>query len=210
MTENYTPAQRFQLAAERIEIERKRIRGMSNTVRIRGESSEAIMQEIMEIVCKAFAVTEEQVRGLSRLKAHAQARHAYAYLCIKLDPTCTLVKVGNTIGRDHSTIINSIKKTEDLRLTDYRFAASFNMCLNDIADSNSKFMKRLKFEPENIKGGEVNDNELHKSLHALTIVHDFMLAYSAYEIRKGDGDMTTDELVSDITDIRQKAINLGF
>ena len=80
MTDNYTPAQRFQLAAERIEIERKKIRGMSTTMRIRGESSVSIMQEVMEIVCKAFSVTEDEVRGPNRVKRIAHARHAYCYL----------------------------------------------------------------------------------------------------------------------------------
>lgn len=211
MTEKYTPAQRFQLAAERIEIERKKLRGMSTTMRIRGESSASIMQELMEIVCKSFSVSEEEIRGVSRIKSIAHARHAYCYLCNKLDPMITLKEVGDTINRDHSTIINSIRKTEDLRLTDYHFTASFNMCLDAIADSNSKFMRRLNFNAnDQEKAKELGENELHKSVYALGLIHDFMLAYSAYELRREDGDPSTHDLLSDIQDIRHKALKHGF
>lgn len=206
----YTPAQRFQLAAERIEMERKRLKGMSTTMRIRGESSASIMQEIMDIVCKCFSVSEEEVRGPSRLKSIAQARHAYCYLCTKLDPIITLQSVGKTISRDHSTVINSVKKTGDLRLTDYHFAAAFNACLEMVADSNSKFMRRLSFAQASNDEAPLAENELHKSLHALGLVHDFMLCYTAYEIRKGDGDPSSHDLLSDLQEIRHKAIKLGF
>ncbi len=206
MTDNYTPAQRFQLAAERIEIERKKIRGMSTTMRIRGESSVSIMQEVMDIVCQAFSVTEEEVRGPNRVKRIAHARHAYCYLCNKLDPMITLKEVGDTISRDHSTVINSIKKTGDLRLTDYHFTASFNLCLDGIAESNSKYVQRLSTEQSTMMG----ENELHKSVHALTVVHEFMLAYSAHELRIGDGYPSTDELLEDLKALRLKAIKLGF
>lgn len=206
MTDNYTPAQRFQLAAERIEIERKKLRGMSTTMRIRGESSVSIMQEVMDIVCKAFSVTEDEVRGPNRVKRIAHARHAYCYLCNKLDPMITLKEVGDTISRDHSTVINSIKKTGDLRLTDYHFTASFNLCLDGIAESNSKYVQRLSTEQSTMMG----ENELHKSVHALTVVHDFMLAYSAHELRIGDGYPSTDELLEDLKALRLKAIKLGF
>jgi hypothetical protein len=206
MTDNYTPAQRFQLAAERIEIERKKLRGMSTTMRIRGESSVSIMQEVIDIVCKAFGVTEEEVRGPNRIKRIAHARHAYCYLCNKLDPMITLKEVGDTISRDHSTVINSIKKTGDLRLTDYHFTASFNLCLDAIAESNSKYVQRLSTE----QATQLGENELHKSVHALTVVHEFMLAYSAYELRMGDGYPSPDELLEDLKALRLKAIKLGF
>jgi len=170
------------------------------------------MQEIMEIVCKAFSVSEEELRGPSRVKSISHARHAYCYLCTKLDPLMTLMQVGQSISRDHSTIINSVKKTEDLRLTDYHFTASFNMCLDAIADSNSKFMRRLNHaldsDDDSIK--DLAENELHKSLHALGLIHDFMLAYSAYELRWQDGDPSTHDLLSDLQNLKHKAIKLGF
>ena len=114
--------------------------------------------------------------------------------------------MGDTISRDHSTVINSIKKTGDLRLTDYHFTASFNLCLDGIAESNSKYVQRLSTEQSTMMG----KNELHKSVHALTVVHEFMLAYSAHELRIGDGYPSTDELLEDLKALRLKAIKLGF
>lgn len=208
--EQYTPAQRFQLAAERMEMERKKLRGMSATLRIRGESTDAIMKEIMGLVCKSYSVTEEDLTGPSRLKPIAQARHAFCYLCVKLDPMITLKQVGNLVGRDHSTIINSIKKCDDLRLTDYYFAAGFNLCLDGIAESNSKYMQNLVKKKLDKDAQNIGNNELKKSVHALQVVHDFMLAMMAYDLRKQDGDESTDDLMKDLENITLKAMKHGF
>lgn len=208
--EQYTPAQRFQLAAERMEMERKKLRGMSATLRIRGESTDAIMKEIMGLVCKSYSVTEKDLTGPSRLKPIAHARHAFCYLCVKLDPMITLKQVGNLVGRDHSTIINSIKKCDDLRLTDYYFAAGFNLCLDGIAESNSKYMQNLVKKKLDKDAQNIGNNELKKSVHALQVVHDFMLAMMAYDLRKQDGDNSTDDLMKDLENITLKAMKHGF
>jgi len=208
--EQYTPAQRFQLAAERMEMERKKLRGMSATMRIRGESAEAIMKEVMELVCKSYSVTEEQVKGTSRVKSISHARHAFCYLCVKLDPMITLKQVGNLLGRDHSTVINSIKKCDDLRLTDYYFAAAFNLCLEGIAESNSKYMQSLVQKKLDEDAKNIGDNEIRKSVHSLQLVHDFMLAMTAYDLRKQDGDFSTGELIKALEKITSKAMKQGF
>lgn len=211
MTEqNYTPAQRFQLAAERMEIERKKLRSMSTTMRMRQSNVSDIMQEVMDIVCKAYAVSEQEVRGPMRLKAVAHARHAYCHLCVKLDPMLTLKQVGETLGRDHSTVINSVRKCDDLRLTDYHFAASFNQCLEAIADSNSKYMRELVKEQLNEDAEKIGDNELKKSVHALQLVHDFMISMTAYRLRQQDGDNSVDDLLLELDAITRKAMKQGF
>lgn len=208
--EQYTPAQRFQLAAERMEMERKKLRGMSATMRIRGESTEAIMKEVMELVCKSYSVTEKELTGPSRLKHISQARHAFCYLCVKLDPMITLKQVGTLLSRDHSTVINSIKKCDDLRLTDYYFAAGFNLCLEAIAESNSKYMQNLVQKKLDEDAQTIGDNELRKSVHALQVVHDFMLAMTAYDLRKQDGDNSAGELIKALEKITSKAMKHGF
>jgi len=208
--EQYTPAQRFQLAAERMEMERKKLRGMSATMRVRGETSETIINEVMGLICKSFSVTEEQVKGTSRVKSIAHARHAFCYLCVKLDPMITLKQVGTYLDRDHSTVINSIKKCDDLRLTDYYFAAAFNLCLEGIAESNSKYMQSLVQKKLDEDAKNIGDNEIRKSVHALQVVHDFMLAMTAYQLRKEDGDMSTHELVRSMESITKKAMKHGF
>lgn len=211
MTEHYTPAQRFQLAAERIEIERRKIREMAVTVRMRTESSESIMKELMVIVCESFGVSKEDLVGSSRLKRIATARHAYCYLCNKLDPYCTLKKIGDSLGRDHSTVVNSCRKCDDLRATDYHFAATFDVCLEKVAASNKAFMKRIQFHPDQIENNyEDKKTELQKAMAALNIVHDFMLAFRAHDIRKHDGEANDELLLADMQRLRITASNNGF
>lgn len=210
MTE-YTPAQKFQLAAERIEIERRKMREMAVTVRMRTESSENIMRELMAIVCDCFGVSKEDLIGTSRLKRHATARHAYCYLCNKLDPYCTLKKIGDSLDRDHSTVINSCKKCDDLRATDYHFAATFDLCLERVADSNKAFMKRIQFHPEQIENSyEEKKTELQKAMAALNIVHDFMMAFRAHDIREQDGELDHVQLIADMQRLRKTAAKNGF
>jgi len=210
MTE-YTPAQRFQLAAERIEIERRKIRDMAVTIRMRTESSDSIMKELMSIVSECFGVSEEDIVGPNRSKRYSTARHAYCYLCNKLDPYCTLKKIGNSLERDHSTVINSCKKCDDLRATDYHFAATFDLCLEKVADSNKAFMQRIQFHPEQIENSfEKKKTELQKAMSALNLIHEFMMCFRAHDLRHQDGDYGDKELVSDMKDLRRMAISNGF
>ncbi len=208
MNETYTPAQRFQLAAQRIEIERKRMREMSTTVRMRGENTASIMKELMQIVCHCFAVDEEELKSNNRERRLAYARHAYCCLCSKLEPTTTLKEIGRSLGRDHSTVVNSIRKADDLRLTDYNFAATFDLCLEKVAASNKAYMRRIKFHPEDFK--ELEGSQITKSVAALAVVHEFLLACNEHDLRKEDGVYDTYEFITRMQELRKLAIKRGL
>lgn len=65
--------------------------------------------KVMHACAEGFGVTSEEIKSRCR-KAHiADARHCYVYMMRALTPL-SLVAIGKTIGRDHSTCLNSIKR----------------------------------------------------------------------------------------------------
>ena len=68
---------------------------------------------IIENVAKYYQVTEEALRGSSRKKEIATARHVAVYLTREMTGM-SLPRIGDAFGRDHSTIINSCEKVARL------------------------------------------------------------------------------------------------
>lgn len=66
-------------------------------------------EKVMEAVAEGFGVTPEQIKGRSRKGHITDARHCYVYMMRALTPL-SLQAIGNTIKRDHSTCLNSIKR----------------------------------------------------------------------------------------------------
>lgn len=208
--EQLSPAQKFKLAAERIEIERKELREMATTVRMRAESSQSIMDELLSIVSEVFNIPESDIKSKSRKKEISMARHAYCYLCGKLDPFCTLKKIGMSLDRDHSTVLNSYAKCEAARATDYYFASAFDRCLKRVADSNKRFMQKIQHTPEQIeKGYSTKESELRKALAALGLLHEFMLCMGQHDRMLADGNPKTG-LIQNMQKLKVRAIKLGF
>lgn len=205
----YTPAQRFRLAAERIEIERKKIADMATTVRMKSESSEEICDELLAIVSDCFAVPASLITGAGRQREYAWARHAYCYLCNKLNPFCTLKQIGASINRDHSTVLNSMKKCDQLRLTDFHFTQAFNACLQKVQESNKQFMQRLQYdETEEQNRYGTTEGELQRALKALALLRDFMGVWNAHDL--ADETHHIYPTLEELKKIRKQAIEQGF
>ena len=66
---------------------------------------------IISQVCKFFNVDEVTLRGTNRSKGTADARHVAIYLIRQLT-NMSLPDIGKEFNRDHSTILNSIRKIE--------------------------------------------------------------------------------------------------
>jgi len=170
----YTPAERFRMAAATVEAQRKTLNAMSASLSIKSTTSARLMTACMEIVCQAFEMTPEDITGPCREKEYAYARHTYCYLCVKLDPMLTLKKVGESVGRDHSTIINSIKKCEQLRVSDIRYAEQFNTCLDILQKSHSNIWRRLNSDRIKMMRNEYISNKSRREDNAIMIVRRFM------------------------------------
>ncbi|MEL6363869.1 MAG: DnaA/Hda family protein [Pseudomonadota bacterium] len=78
--------------------------------------------EIKDAVSAVFEVPVAEIEGKRRTKRVMRARHATTYLAKTLthDP---YVQIGAAIGgRDHSTVISSVQRAEDLLVADKEFA----------------------------------------------------------------------------------------
>ena len=66
---------------------------------------------IISQVCNFYSIDEQTLRGTLRNKGTAEARQVAIYLIRKLTNLST-TDIGKELGKDHSTIIHSIKKVE--------------------------------------------------------------------------------------------------
>ncbi|WP_459877347.1 helix-turn-helix domain-containing protein [Desulfothermus naphthae] len=85
-------------------------------------------KKIIEIVAKYYGVTPKQIISKSQKKNIALARHVAIYLCkdlLKL-PSIKLAKI---FKRDHTTILYSLKKINNLKELD----SNFNIMLKDVS-----------------------------------------------------------------------------
>lgn len=204
-------------ATQRLQQEKKALESMSKVVYKKQVESSQIRKEIMSIVCNVFQVLPADITGPSRLREHALPRHAYCCLCSAIDPASTLVGIGESVNRNHSTVINSITKCNDLRETDLDFANDFNQCVSMLEQSNNKDMLRIKFNTDHIlRRNNQRQREMQQALTAISIVNDFMAAWD--KEMKDVGDVKSNEkltprmrgIIAAFSDVRQKATKNGF
>ena len=90
------------------------------------------VQDIINRVCTAFSVTEEEIVGRSRRKNIVEARQVVAYLSRKvLD--MPLSSIGLHLGgRDHTTIMHAQRKVEGLIKKDKKFKRRVDIVYNEL------------------------------------------------------------------------------
>ena len=77
------------------------------------------LSNVMESVVEVTGVPPYQVIGKSRMKEIAMARHLFCYMA-RLHTNASLLAIGEFLsGRDHATVMNSVKVSNDLIDTDY-------------------------------------------------------------------------------------------
>ena len=91
---------------------------------VRNYSKEITLEQIQKIVAEHFDLDENIMHAKTRKRKVVIARQLSMYLAKNLT-TYSLVKIGSTfVGRDHSTVIYSIKTIKDLLDTDDKFKTS--------------------------------------------------------------------------------------
>lgn len=82
-----------------------------------GAQSAPTLEKIVEQTARAFNVTADEIRGVSRKPETAMARQAAMYVCRK-KLGLSYPELGRAFRRDHSTVIHAVKKIEELFKTD--------------------------------------------------------------------------------------------
>ena len=198
-----TASQRLKIATARVKIETRQLTIMSTNIKLNTETSEEISNEVLRVVCEVFGVDPKDARSRCRYRAITIARHAYCLLCSSLDSMTTLAGIGKTINRDHSTVIHSIKKCNDLRETDITFAAMFQECIYKLSESseNKKLNSFYRYNKKQL--------ELQQSLDAVGIVREFMSIWDIQVLRDGF-PKNNKGVVAAFNDLRVEATKKGF
>ena len=91
------------------------------------------LSNVMEAVVEVTGVPSYQVIGKSRMKEIAMARHLFCYMS-RMHTNASLLAIGEFLsGRDHATVMNSVKVANDMIDTDYGvFVEMVNECSNYI------------------------------------------------------------------------------
>lgn len=91
-------------------------------------------EEIVNVVCEELGTTPEAVRGSRRNRQIVEARQIISFIMVK-KVRCTLVYVGQEAlgGRDHTTVIHSLRNFENLYETEEGYRDMVNRILNKLS-----------------------------------------------------------------------------
>jgi chromosomal replication initiator protein len=90
---------------------------------------QATPEAILDFTVETFALAKDDLLGRSRKQPIVRARHAFCFAVRKLTDT-PLTAIGSMIGRDHTTVMHSIRTAEILAGSD----ATFGSRISDIFD----------------------------------------------------------------------------
>lgn len=189
-------------------MERQELLKMSGKLHgLSGVNSKAIHNEVMRIVCHVFDLDRKEVESRSRIRKLVLGRQTYCSLCMSLDPHATTTSVGYSIGRDHSTVIHSVRKSNDLRETDMKYAQLFKACIEELTQSTDESVIEVNFKPEQLERNYNNRQRMmEQALRSVEIVRDFMVVCDKFVFLDNDQD----GLHSELNRLRSEAANQGF
>ncbi|MCQ8184779.1 DnaA ATPase domain-containing protein [Parvularcula maris] len=90
---------------------------------------QATPEAILDFTVKTFDLAKDELMGRSRKQPIVRARHAFCFAVRKLTDT-PLTAIGSMIGRDHTTVMHSIRTAEILAGSD----ATFGTRISEIFD----------------------------------------------------------------------------
>ena len=84
--------------------------------------------DVMRCVCQVWQLTPDDIHSPIRTQQIVYGRHTFNFIC-RTVLGMSLESIGRILNRDHSTIINSIKKTQDLIEYDKQFARTYKQII---------------------------------------------------------------------------------
>ena len=105
---------------------------------------------VMDCVEKIFLVKQDRIRSRTRKMDAAFARHAYSVVCRDCTRR-TYQEIGDSINRDHSTILYSYNEGRNISDLDPVFKARVDMCKEvfrritkeSLEESESDILKKI-------------------------------------------------------------------
>lgn len=90
-------------------------------------SYEMAIRKLTPIICAEFRVTEQDLKSEDQHRRVADARNAFCFLMMKLVGAHPRV-LSRFLGRDRSTIYNSVKRANWLSETEAEYRRKVNTC----------------------------------------------------------------------------------
>lgn len=159
-----------------------------------------IFRVIAKIIAEEYAITLEQMFGMSRKKRYAEARQVFHYICYK-NLGFTLMKIGafsEEMGRplrhDHATVLHGHNTIKDRIQVDRRFKT--------FMDGLEKYVMERHVEEE-LKRDEVIKEHMGIATEvAVKDVGDVLgkIKYLIQQVMKGDTENDIEELIKLQTD----------
>jgi len=155
---------------------------------------------IAEIIAEEYAITLEQMFGMSRKKRYAEARQVFHYICYK-NLGLTLMKIGafsEEMGRplrhDHATVLHGHNTIKDRIQVDKRFKT--------FMDGLEKYVMERHVESEMKRDEVIKD---HMGVATEVVTKDVgnlldKMKRLIREIMKGDTEQDVDDLIKIQTD----------
>ena len=95
------------------------------------------MTELYEVIENRLGISKEDILGKSRYRPIVDARMVLAYILRTYNKE-TLQSIGKIIDRDHSAVINLIKRFDDYTSTDKRFKKIYENILWNLTANQHK------------------------------------------------------------------------
>jgi len=152
-------------------------------VRIIAQTSEISMSKtetvianvVMNSVCSVFMVSPSDLKGSSRHSSIITARHAYVMLRSQLSsPTYT--QIGSELnGRSHSTVISSLRKSNELLESDKVFGLQCKTVMDQLVDSDNVVVRSLARATQ-----ENGESDLEKAAAARKLMREFLTTFEGF------------------------------
>ena len=96
--------------------------------RVIGDMRERSMAEVLRVVCDVCCAEPDEITQISKQRVFARRRAMVAMLIRKACPGVSLPAIGRFLKRDHTTILNALKRFPAYLESDPHFAAEFAEC----------------------------------------------------------------------------------
>lgn len=80
---------------------------------------------VIDGIARYVKVSEEDLKSRCRRREYCDARHMYCNI-LRTKLNYSLINIGRSIGRDHTTVINSVKNHNSLYKSDQKYKALYD------------------------------------------------------------------------------------
>ena len=94
-----------------------------------------VINNIFSVVSNTYGVTVDDIKSANRSANISLSRNICMYI-MKSVTGLTLKEIGSFFGKDHSTVLHSVKKVEGLMETDQTFKNTVNNIIREVKETN--------------------------------------------------------------------------